>query len=268
MTRWSVTGFALLIGLPAMAAGTGAATGQEISLAHSLVLFMHQLLFVYWLGPDIGISIWSRKAANPDAGVEQRITAGKMMTTIDIVPRICLSLMLTVGGILSEYVGVTHPLWQMIGIVLLGPVWLTLTLMIYLRQGTEFGTTLERLDGWLRWILVISIVGSTGFSWLTGRLADTPWLAGKLLLLAVIILLGLIMRARFRGFYAGLARLESEGVSDEINAQMVASHKRGRPFGHAIWLAMLAAALLGVAQPGSVEAEPGVDAMVPAAADR
>ena len=32
---------------------------------YEVVLFLHQLLFVYWLGPDIGVYIWSRKAANP-----------------------------------------------------------------------------------------------------------------------------------------------------------------------------------------------------------
>lgn len=43
-----------------------------------------------------------------------------MMNLVDVIPRAAISLMLTVGGLLSEYVGLEHPWWQMAGIVLLG----------------------------------------------------------------------------------------------------------------------------------------------------
>jgi len=233
---------------------------EDLRLSYTLSAFTHQLLFVYWLGPDIGVSIWSRKVVDPALTAEQRVAAGNMMHAIDLVPRVCLSLMLTVGGILSETIGVVHPLWQMIGIVLLGPVWLTMTLIIYFRADTSLGETVARFDVWFRWALVLGIIVSTSYSWFTDRLVETPWLAGKLYLLAAIIFLGMLMRRQFAGFYEGLAKMTNGGASTEVDAMMAASLRKGRPFSHTIWLAMLAAAWLGVVQPGSPE-EPEAQAM-------
>jgi hypothetical protein len=250
--------FAVLLAGQLFAASGGAA--EDLRLSYTLSAFAHQLLFVYWLGPDIGVSIWSRKVVDPALSAEQRVAAGNMMHAIDLVPRVCLSLMLTVGGILSETMGVLHPLWQMIGIVLLGPVWLTMTLIIYFRGDTSFGETVARFDVWFRWALVLGIIVSTSFSWFTDRLVETPWLAGKLYLLAAIIFLGMMMRRQFAGFYEGLAKLAEGGQSPEVDAMMASSLRKGRPFGHTIWLGMLVAAFLGVVQPGTPE-EPDTQAL-------
>jgi hypothetical protein len=257
--------FAVLVAGQLFAASADGAT--DLRLSYTLSAFAHQMLFVYWLGPDIGVSIWSRKVVDPSLSAEQRIAAGNMMTSIDLMPRVCLSLMLTAGGILSETLGVAHPLWQMIGIVLLGPVWLTLTLIMYFRSGTSLGETVARFDVWFRSALVLGIFVSTTYSWLTDRLADTPWLAGKLYILAAIILLGMIMRRQFAGFYAGLAKMADSGATAEIDAMMAGSLRRGRPFGHAIWLGLLAAAYLGVVQPGSPQ-EAETQAMAVSLRDR
>ncbi len=134
--------YLLVLGLIALLPGQvyAQALAAESSITgYEVVLFLHQLLFVYWLGPDIGIYMWSRKVVNTELTADQRVTAGKMLRHIDLVPRVCIALMLTVGGILTESVGLEHPLWQMVGIVLLGPVWLTMVLVIYFKEGTAFG---------------------------------------------------------------------------------------------------------------------------------
>lgn len=231
----------------------GGAEGDHENFGHTFTLFLHQLLLVYWLGPDIAVFIWSRRAVNPELGPEQRVTAGKMMNVIDLVPRVCLALFLTVAGILSDTYGISHPWWQMVGIVLLGPVWLFLVLAAYLKEGSEFGRTMAKFDIWLRAVLVVAIPISVVYSSLTGRLADTPWITGKLMILAAIILLGLVMRLRLRGFFDGMDRLAADGPSPEIDLQMAISLKRTRPFVHAIWLLLLWAALMGVVKPGEPE---------------
>jgi len=235
-------------------AGPLGAEAADRNFGHTMVLFLHQLLLVYWLGPDVAVFLWSRRVVNAELTVEQRIVAGKMMAMIDIVPRVCLSLFLTVAGILSDTYGLPHPWWQMAGIVLLGPVWLTVVLLSYLNRGSDFGELVGRFDNWLRGLLVIGIPISVAWSVLTDRLADSPWIAGKLMILAIVILLGLIMRLRFRGFFDGLEKLESDGQSEAVDAMMAASLKRARPFGHAIWLLLLWASLLGIVKPGEPDA--------------
>ena len=89
--------------------------------SYELLQFLHVFLFVFWLGPDVAVYVWSRKAVEAGAPAEQRVVAGQMMALVDVIPRLAISLMLTVGGLLSGYVGLEHPWWQTAGIVLAGP---------------------------------------------------------------------------------------------------------------------------------------------------
>ena len=139
------------------------------TFSHTFVLFLHQLLVVYWIGPDIAVFIWSRSAVNPQLAPEQRITAARMMTVIDVVPRVCVALFLTVAGILSDTYGIAHEWWQWLGILLLGPVWLFIVLVGWIKRGSEFGSTLAKLDTWLRIALVVGIPASVAYSSMTGR---------------------------------------------------------------------------------------------------
>lgn len=218
---------------------------------YEVLMVVHQLLFVFWLGPDIGVYAWSRKVINPELTVDQRIAAGNVMHTIDIMPRVCLSLMLTVGGVLTEAVGIEHPPWQLAGIILLGPVWLTIVVVAYLREGAALGALVNRLDLWLRWALVFGIIVSFSYSTSIGRLDEAPWVGSKLLIFAALIFFSIMLRLRMRPFFSGLEKLAAEGPSDSLNTEMAASHKRGQPFVVAIWLCIIIAAGLGVFQPGS-----------------
>jgi hypothetical protein len=234
----------LAVGLPS--------TETDYSInGFEVLLVVHQLLFVFWLGPDIGVYAWGRKVINTELTPDQRIAAGNVMHTIDIMPRVCMSLMLTVGGILTEVVGIEHPLWQLGGIVLLGPVWLTIVLVAYIKEGTALGATVNRLDLWLRWALFIGVIISVAWSTSTGRLDAAPWVGSKLLLFAALIFFSIMFRLRMRPFFSGLETLGADGPSDALNSQLAASHRRGQPFQLAIWVCILVSAGLGVFQPGS-----------------
>lgn len=225
--------------------------GTVESFTYTFVLFVHQLLFVFWLGPDIGVYMWSTKAVDPELTPAQRVSAGRIMRSIEIIPRVCMSLMLTVGGVLTELMGIEHPWWQMVGIWLLGPIWLTLTLLTYFRTDSDVGQTLFKLDMWFRWAVVATVIASVVFSVVTGRLADTPWVTAKLLIFAAVVFFGIIMRLRLAPFVAGVNRLEVEGPSPELDLIMARSVGSARAFMFAAWIGLAAAAGLGMAQPGS-----------------
>jgi hypothetical protein len=231
----------------AVAAVEGANDGLT---AHELTRYVHQLLFVYWIGPDIGVYYLSHRICDPQLSVAQRLAAAQVMGQIDLIPRVCLSLMLTVGGILTEFVGVPHPPWQMAGIVLLGPVWLTMILIIYFRRGTPLGAAVTKLDFYFRWFMIVAVVASVVDSFSTGRLDATPWVGTKLLLFAAILLFGLLMRIRVAPLLAGIGQLAADGPSDATNGMMTGSLRRTRPFVLAIWAAVLLAALTGIVKPG------------------
>jgi hypothetical protein len=244
-------GCCALVVLAAPAAGLDLDPRAEIGVtAHRLWIYAHLLLFVFWLGADLGVFLCSRAVVAPGLTAEQRLRTAELMRSIDLAPRISASLMLTVGGILTEYVGIPHPWWQMAGIVLLGPVWLALVLAAYLRDGTPLGDTMARLDDAFRAVLVVAVPVSVAWSWSTARLEPAPYVAGKLLIFAALMLLGLLLRRRLRPFTAGLRVLAERGASAEVEAAMRASHARSRALVIVIWLGLALAALLGIARPG------------------
>jgi hypothetical protein len=225
--------------------------------SYELLQFLHVFLFVFWLGPEVAVYAWSRKAAEAGASAEQRVVAGQMMAVVDTIPRFAISLMLTVGGLLSEYVGIEHPWWQMAGIVLLGPVWLSLVLIGTVRDGTPFGVTSLRLESALRWLLVVAVPVSVAYSTMTGHLEMAPYVGPKLLLFAAVLLFGQLLRDRLGPLRQGLAQLVTAGPSPELDETMRVSLARSRPYSLAIWVALLAAALLGVMKPGAPEQKKG-----------
>ncbi len=258
----------VLLLLPAgvLLAGAGIVGADDGLTARELALFIHQLLFVYWLGPDIGVYYLSHRVTDTGLTPAQRLAAAQLMGQVDLMPRVCLSLMLTVGGILSEFAGIPHPAWQMLGIILLGPAWLGLVLAVYFRQGTPAGLSLARIDFWFRALMILAVLASVAHAWSTGRLSATPWLAGKLLLFAAILLFGLLMRLRVAPLLAGIGRLAAEGPTLENDRRMARSLALTRPYVIAMWLCLLMAALLGVAQPGdrrAAETPPLVGSLVP-----
>ena len=57
-------------------------SGQDIAV------IIHLLLFVYWLGGDIGVFYSSGFATNQKLSREARETAGKIMLNLDLIPRL------------------------------------------------------------------------------------------------------------------------------------------------------------------------------------
>ena len=51
---------------------------EQIGLAHGLLLFLHILLFVYWLGGDVGVFYSSTFVTDTSLSREARLTAFKI----------------------------------------------------------------------------------------------------------------------------------------------------------------------------------------------
>jgi hypothetical protein len=217
--------------------------------AENLLTLIHVLLFCYWLGGDIGVFYSSGFVVDESRSREARLMAAKIMLTLDLVPRICMSLMLTVGGVLSELKGIAHPSWQLAAIVLLGPVWLSMVLAQHFVHGASWMPTLVRFDKALRWLLIGAIVGSVVVSVSTDRLGDAPWLSAKLLGFAFLVFCGLMIRRHLPDYVGGYASLLAGEPTPHENAAMQASVKRMRPWVLAIWAVLVLEAWLGIAQP-------------------
>lgn len=221
---------------------------------YDLLIIFHLLLFVYWLGGDMGVFYSSGMVVDPKLSNSARSTAAKIMVDLDFVPRICMTLMLTVGGLLVGYNGIEHPLWQKIGFLALGPGWLAMVLYLHFAHGTPLSKVVTKIDFWFRWALVIYLVIATSVSFYIGRLAEAPWVGAKLLVFAALVFCGLMIRVYIPGYIAGIMALRSHvdqpSLSDEMNTTMSRSLAQCRPFVLAIWAGLLIECYLGVVKPG------------------
>ena len=232
--------------------------GAEGDLAHTIWLIIHLVLFAYWLGGDIGVFYSTRMILNRSNTPDQRFMASRIMLWIDLLPRLCLSMMLTVGGILSEYVGVSHPPWQYAMIVVLGPIWFTVLLVMHFKHNASFMPMLTKLDLWFRWFLIVAIVASVWWSVSTGRLDDAPWLAFKLIVFAILVLCGVMIRIYIPRFIAGVRALGQGSITTEQDDAMKRSIHRVRPWVFTIWAGLIVEAFLGIYKPGAPEAAEAV----------
>jgi heme/copper-type cytochrome/quinol oxidase subunit 4 len=225
---------------------------EPSSAAHSFALTAHLLLFAWWLGGDLGVFYSSGRVVDASQPRAARLMAGRIMLALDLIPRICMSLMLTVSALLAETVGIPHPAWQMTAVLLLGPVWLALVLFLHLREGSAAAPTVRRLVLALRWLVIVAVVASATWALAGVRLAAHPWLAAKLHLFAFLVFCGLMIRRGLPPFIAGYAALAAGRETPESDRAMAASLARMRPWVLASWAGLVASAVLGVAKPGIV----------------
>ncbi|MDH3509767.1 MAG: hypothetical protein OER85_02800 [Gammaproteobacteria bacterium] len=217
---------------------------------YDLFLMLHLVLFCYWLGGDIGVFYSSGFAADPKLSIEARMVAARIMLALDLVPRLCGAVMLTVGGVLGEFVGVEHPAWQMAGIILLAPVWLALELILHFKHGTPLGKAMQKFDNPFKWTIVVACIVSAGWELATGQLDQAPWFGYKILVFAAIVFCSLMINKTIGPYIVGIERIAAGVINDEENAAMAKSLRQCKWAVLGIWAGLVIEAVLGVVQPG------------------
>ncbi|MDQ1303085.1 MAG: hypothetical protein QG595_1068 [Pseudomonadota bacterium] len=223
---------------------------QTLPFAYATLKFVHILLFVYWLGGDAGVFYSSTFVINDKLSRDARLTAFKIFINLDMLPRYCMALMLTVGGILAEFVGYEHPLWQTIAIVALGPIWVWVVHTVHAKEGTDFGRMLAKGDYWFRFLMIFGLLGSVIYHWITGPLQEFPWLAAKLTIFAFLIFCGFMIRRKLPPFIEGFRTLASKGATPDSDKLMHDGIMACRPYVWAIWIGVALSAWLGIWKPG------------------
>ncbi|MFM8481519.1 MAG: hypothetical protein ACKOCF_10005 [Gammaproteobacteria bacterium] len=215
-----------------------------------LLKLAHLLLFVYWLGADLGVFYSARFVRDGTLSRDARAMAVRIMGWIDQVPRYCLVLMLPVGYTLAREVGVVRlPDVGMIVLWIIAAGWLWMVWAIHHYQGTPRADKLRSID--LSWRVVLSL-GLLWDAWQgfrgTGHLfAD--WISIKFLLFALLIFCGIMIRVRGKPIGPALRRALAEGSTPELEADIARGFSRTRPFVLAIWALLLVAAWVGITKP-------------------
>lgn len=215
-----------------------------------LIVLLHLLLFVYWLGADIGVFYSARYVQDQSLSLESRRTALRIMGWIDQLPRYCLVLMLPVGTTLAVASGALRfSGGALAAIWVVGFAWLAVVYAIHHFQGTPLADRLRSFD--LVWR--VSLVALLLFAGITGLMRTGPvitdWLALKLLLFAALVFSGIMIRVFGKPIGPALRQILSQGSNAELEAQLARGFTRTRPFVLAIWVLLLLTAYVGLTKP-------------------
>lgn len=100
---------------------------------------------------------------------------------------------------------------------------------------------------------MIAVLISVAIALGDGRLDGVPWITAKLVLFALLVSFGIIVRSRLAIVAVAVEQLEASGPSADLDTVISAAAGRARSFMIASWVALGLAAGLGTFQPGSAD---------------
>ncbi len=218
--------------------------------SYFLLKLVHILLFVYWLGGDIGVFYSAFSVRDRSLSIDARRTALRILAWVDQIPRYCLVLMLPVGYTLALRIGVVRlPPSYMIVLWTVAVVWLWAVWAIHHYQGTALGERIRKVDlGW-RFVLLFGLCFDAwqGFRG-TGHLL-TDWVSLKFALLAAMLFCGIMIRMLGKPSAAALRQIFTTGSTPELEDIVRRTARRTRPFVLGIWVLLVIAAYTGISKP-------------------
>lgn len=216
-------------------------------LDQTLFALIHVLIFVYWLGGDLGAFYTSRYLTQAGISADRRLMAAKIVGDVDMAPRTALILTLPSGLLLAESKGWISVGWPLIvGALIASIAWLGLAWYLHVNHAGG-RDSLRKLDLAIRWGLVFGLA-----AWAVSGLTDARSLplffALKLLILVGCILLGLYIRAVLKPLGPALMAL-AEPPTDATESLIAHTLNRARPLVTGIWALLIFAAFLGLWTP-------------------
>lgn len=214
----------------------------------ALLTLLHVLVFVYWLGGDLGAFYGSTFMTDPKRSVPERMMALKILNNIDMAPRTALILAFPTGFLLAWAKGWLQVDGGLVALVVVAFLaWLALAWAVHLRHGAG-GETIRKIDLAVRYVVLVTFV-ALGVAGLGGDVAIPFFIAIKLLLLAGCIALGLIVRKQLVPLFGAIRTMNTTGPTPQSDAIIARTNASARVSVITIWILVLTASFLGLATP-------------------
>lgn len=216
---------------------------------HDLWRYLHILLFVFWLGADVGVYTTMAYIKNPRLPMETRLTLIRFGFLIDMFPRTTFALLIPVGMQLARDLGlfpVTAPMLAAAWIVGLG--WAALHFGIFFGKGSPLAKRLATANRWFEAVAGAAFVGTGILSLMTGAPIEAGWFALKLVLFGLIFWIILGIDTKFQPFTT-LINMARDGVTEEGEARVRFTTNITMAWALLLYLDIATIAFLGVTKP-------------------
>ena len=218
---------------------------------YQLVVFVHLLLFVLWLGADVGVFLLGQHFRKRDMyELPQRLALLKLLVIVDMTPRSAWALMVPVTITMLDAGGYWDlPLFAVIGAWLFGGLWLWLVWDAHNHDQTERAAKDRHYEFFLKLLLMLFYLGLGITSLVTGEPLAPAWLATKALMFGIIFAAAIMIDVSFSPVGPQLGKLIAEGSSDETEIPLRKTMDRTRVWVWVVYAMLLATAFLGNVKP-------------------
>jgi hypothetical protein len=215
---------------------------------HAVLVWVHILLFVFWLGADLCVYIAAIWVKNPARTLGERVVLLQVATAIDLAPRVAFVLMMPVGLTLARQAGLPLGDPALLAAWLVALVWLLGVLALSRTHGSRLGQLLGRIQFGFLLIGGFVFVGA-GVALLANGSIAPGWLAWKILLFGTIFFLAIGIDLAFRPVAPAFGRLAAEGPTASVEAAIRRPINNSLVVVTTLYLVLLAISFLGTVKP-------------------
>ncbi len=213
---------------------------------YTALIFFHILLFVFWLGADLGVAVCGAQFRKRSYSIEERLMTLKLLVMIDLGPRIAWCLMvastislLAVGGYWAV------PLWGVALAWVISLSWMALVLRIHKLGQDPAAKPLKKIELGLKYLLAAFYFVLGGLSLATDAPLVENWLATKAVLFGFIFLAAILIDIMFRPVGPLLMALIEKGSADATEEPLLKTMNKSRFWVRMTYLLLVIVAFIG-----------------------
>lgn len=218
---------------------------------YPLLVFVHIILFVLWLGADVGVFLLGQEFRRREKyDLPQRLVLLQLLVTLDMVPRTAWALMVPLTITMVDAGGWWDlPAWAVIFSWLVGAIWIWLVWDAHLHDQTERAMRDRKIESVLKIGLTLFYLSLGIISLSQGEPLAPVWLATKTLMFGIIFAAAIMIDVAFKPVGPQLGKLIAEGSSDETEVPLLSTMNKTRIWVWVVYLLLLATAFLGNVKP-------------------
>jgi len=196
---------------------------------YAVLVYFHILLFVFWLGADLGVAILGGQFRKRRYSIEERLTLLKLLVMTDMGPRTAWALMIAstislvaVGGYWAV------PFWGILLAWAISLFWLWLAWSAYKAGQTPYAAKLKKIEIVLKWGLAAFYLSLGSMSLTMNTPLEPNWLASKAFLFGLIFVAAILIDIKFKPVGPLLMTLIEKGSSEDTEAPLLRTMNASR----------------------------------------
>ena len=219
--------------------------------AYQALVYVHLLLFVFWLGADVGVfALGQAFRRRHKYDLQTRLVLLQKLVDLDMVPRTAWALMVPISITISAAGGWwSVPSWMMWASWIVGAVWLWLVWDAHTHDQTPRAARNRRIEFWLKIALTAFYLWLGLASLTTGDPIAPAWLAWKAAMFGFIFAAAIMIDVAFKPVGPLLVKLVGEGSSDATELPLLRTMNRTRIWVWVVYAMLFATAFLGNVKP-------------------